>query len=35
MPIVEEMHAILYEGRGAREAVEALMLRAPKAEHWS
>jgi glycerol-3-phosphate dehydrogenase (NAD(P)+) len=35
MPIVEEMHAILYEGRGAREAVEALMLRAPKAERWS
>jgi glycerol-3-phosphate dehydrogenase (NAD(P)+) len=35
MPIVEEMHAILYEGRGAREAVETLMLRAPKAERWS
>lgn len=35
MPIVEEMYAILYEGRGAREAVETLMLRAPKAERWS
>jgi glycerol-3-phosphate dehydrogenase (NAD(P)+) len=35
MPIVEEMYSILYEGRSAREAVESLMLRAPKAERWS
>lgn len=35
MPIVAEMYAILYEGRGAREAVESLMLRSPKAELWS
>jgi glycerol-3-phosphate dehydrogenase (NAD(P)+) len=35
MPIVEEMYSILYEGRNAREAVESLMLRAPKAERWS
>jgi glycerol-3-phosphate dehydrogenase (NAD(P)+) len=35
MPIMEEMYSILYEGRNAREAVESLMLRAPKAERWS
>jgi glycerol-3-phosphate dehydrogenase len=35
MPIVEEVFAILYEGRSAREAVENLMLRAPKPEQWS
>lgn len=35
MPIVEEVHAILYEDRAPREAVENLMLRAPKPEHWS
>jgi glycerol-3-phosphate dehydrogenase (NAD(P)+) len=34
MPIVEEVYALLYEGRPAREAVENLMLRAPKAERW-
>ncbi len=34
MPIVEEVHAILFEGRPASEAVENLMLRAPKAERW-
>jgi len=32
MPIVEEVHAILFEGRSAREAVENLMIREPKAE---
>lgn len=35
MPIVEEVYSILYEERGAREAVEGLMMRAPKAERWS
>jgi glycerol-3-phosphate dehydrogenase (NAD(P)+) len=35
MPIVEEVYAILYEDRNAREALENLMLRAPKPEHWS
>lgn len=35
MPIVEEVYAILYEDRDAREALENLMLRAPKPEHWS
>jgi glycerol-3-phosphate dehydrogenase (NAD(P)+) len=35
MPIVDEVYAILYEGRAAREAVENLMLRAPKPEQWS
>ncbi|MDB4950675.1 MAG: hypothetical protein JWM27_3324 [Gemmatimonadetes bacterium] len=35
MPIVETVHAMLYEGMAARDAVEALMLREPKAEHWS
>jgi glycerol-3-phosphate dehydrogenase (NAD(P)+) len=34
MPIVEEVYALLYEGRSAREAVENLMLRAPKPEQW-
>lgn len=35
MPIVAEVHALLYEGRSARDAVEDLMVRAPKAERWS
>ena len=35
MPIVETVYAMLYEGMAARDAVEALMLREPKAEHWS
>lgn len=35
MPIVEEAYALLYEGRGPREAVENLMLREPKPEQWS
>ena len=34
MPIVEEVHAVLFEGRHARDAVENLMLRQPKAEVW-
>jgi glycerol-3-phosphate dehydrogenase (NAD(P)+) len=34
MPIVEEVHALLFEGRDPREAVERLMLRAPKPEDW-
>lgn len=34
MPIVEEVHALLFEGRPAREAVGSLMLREPKPEHW-
>lgn len=34
MPIVEEVHAILFEGKPPRLAVENLMLRAPKAERW-
>lgn len=34
MPIVEEVHALLFEGRDPRRAVEALMLRQPRAEHW-
>jgi glycerol-3-phosphate dehydrogenase (NAD(P)+) len=32
MPIVEEVHAILFEGRPAREALGNLMLREPKGE---
>jgi glycerol-3-phosphate dehydrogenase (NAD(P)+) len=35
MPIVEEVHAVLFEGRHPREAVENLMLREPKAEIWT
>ena len=35
MPIVEEVYAVLYEGRPPREAVENLMLREPKPEQWS
>ncbi|HET8654672.1 MAG TPA: NAD(P)H-dependent glycerol-3-phosphate dehydrogenase [Longimicrobiaceae bacterium] len=35
MPIVAEVHALLYEDRDPREAVENLMLRSPKAERWS
>ena len=34
MPIVEEVHAILFEGRSPRRALEALMVRQPRAEHW-
>lgn len=32
MPIVEEVYAMLFEGRGAQDAVESLMLREPRAE---
>jgi glycerol-3-phosphate dehydrogenase (NAD(P)+) len=34
MPIVEEVYAVLFEGRTARQAVENLMLREPKPELW-
>lgn len=34
MPIVEQVHAVLFEGGTAREALETLMLREPKAELW-
>ena len=34
MPIVAEVHAVLFEGRPAAEAVDNLMLREPKAELW-
>lgn len=35
MPIVEAVYDVLYRGVPPREVVENLMLRAPKAEHWS
>lgn len=35
MPIVEEVHAVLFEGRQVRDAVENLMLRQPRPEQWS
>ena len=34
MPIVAEVHAVLFEDRGPAEAVQALMQREPKAELW-
>jgi glycerol-3-phosphate dehydrogenase (NAD(P)+) len=34
MPIVAEVHGVLFEGRTAREALETLMLREPKPEVW-
>jgi glycerol-3-phosphate dehydrogenase (NAD(P)+) len=34
MPILAEVHAVLFEGRGAREALENLMMREPKPEVW-
>jgi glycerol-3-phosphate dehydrogenase (NAD(P)+) len=34
MPIVAQVHSVLFEGRTAREAVEMLMLREPKPEQW-
>lgn len=34
MPIVEEVYALLFEGRSARQALENLMLRDPKPEQW-
>jgi len=35
MPISEEVHALLWEGRDAKEAIRNLMLRGPKPEVWS
>jgi glycerol-3-phosphate dehydrogenase (NAD(P)+) len=35
MPISQEVHALLWEGRDAREAIRNLMLRGPKPEVWS
>jgi glycerol-3-phosphate dehydrogenase (NAD(P)+) len=35
MPIVSAVHAVLFEGSTAREALETLMLREPKPEFWS
>ena len=35
MPIAEKVHALLWEGRTASEAVRNLMLREPKPEVWS
>ncbi len=32
MPITNEVHAVLYEGKGARDAAEQLMLRPPRGE---
>lgn len=34
MPIVAEVHAVLFEGRAPGDAVANLMLRSPKAEVW-
>jgi glycerol-3-phosphate dehydrogenase (NAD(P)+) len=34
MPIVAEVHAVLFEGSTARDALENLMLREPKPEFW-
>jgi glycerol-3-phosphate dehydrogenase (NAD(P)+) len=34
MPIVAEVHAVLFEGRTASDALENLMLREPKPELW-
>ncbi|HSJ26523.1 MAG TPA: NAD(P)H-dependent glycerol-3-phosphate dehydrogenase [Longimicrobiales bacterium] len=34
MPIVAEVHAVLFEGRSAQEALENLMTRDPKPELW-
>jgi len=35
MPIVAEVHSVLFEGRPARDALDNLMLREPKPEIWS
>jgi len=35
MPISEQVHAIVYEGREPAEALRALMTRDPKPEEWS
>ena len=34
MPIVQEVHAVLFEAQSAREALDNLMLREPKPEQW-
>ena len=34
MPIVAQVHAVLFEGRSAKDALELLMLREPKPEQW-
>jgi glycerol-3-phosphate dehydrogenase (NAD(P)+) len=34
MPIVAEVHAVLFEGRSPEDAVRNLMLRDPKPEFW-
>ncbi|MGH7578344.1 MAG: NAD(P)H-dependent glycerol-3-phosphate dehydrogenase, partial [Longimicrobiales bacterium] len=34
MPIVEEVHAVLFEGRTALDALDNLMTRDPKPEVW-
>jgi glycerol-3-phosphate dehydrogenase (NAD(P)+) len=34
MPIVAEVHAVLFEGRAPADAVQNLMLREPKPELW-
>lgn len=34
MPILAEVHAVLFEGRRARDALENLMMREPKPEVW-
>jgi glycerol-3-phosphate dehydrogenase (NAD(P)+) len=35
MPIMEQMYAIVHEGKGPSDALRALMSREPKAEDWS
>mgnify|MGYP003339443437 CR=1 FL=1 len=35
MPIIEQVRAILVEGRNPREALSHLMQRDPKPEEWS
>jgi glycerol-3-phosphate dehydrogenase (NAD(P)+) len=34
MPIVAQVHAVLFESRSAKDALEQLMLRGPKPEQW-
>jgi glycerol-3-phosphate dehydrogenase (NAD(P)+) len=34
MPIVAQVHAVLFEGRTAKDALEQLMMREPKPEQW-
>jgi glycerol-3-phosphate dehydrogenase len=35
MPIMEQMYAIVHEGRSPSEALRTLMAREPKSEEWS